>query len=469
MKCTAILRRAISCLTQVHVDSSPVCLRASQMQLEDRPADLTSRQAADAIFADAEQQSERTLAYLRLAAFFVLLVLLRILDFFDQHHGAMIALGAYGAATVLAFGLTFSRTHYSWLPWALMALDIALVLHFMAMLVIYGGLSPAAALTAPGTLLIFLILAQATVRYRPVLIVLASVLFIAGWISLHVLPGVTTAHSPAPWQTDELAYIGLLLLTALTLFLAAKRTHRLLITSIGEARLRATLSRFVPANLVQELAERGHDLTSPHAQKVAVLFVDMRGFTAAAESMSPTSLLAFLNEYRHRMVSSVEEHHGTVDKFIGDAVMAVFGLPKSQADDALRALRCGLAMIESIDAWNRDREMQRAPPVRVSIGIHFGDATVGAIGVGERLEYTVIGDTVNVAQRVERLAAEADTPLLVSAELLEAAGEGAQRQDWVRTQYTAVRGRYNPVELYMWKYATSPQIESLRSKREPRS
>ena len=408
----------------------------------------TPEREVGAIFAEAERRSERALAYLRLAGFIVLLLLLRVFDVLGPDHSVWVPLGIYGVATLISLALALARLHWPWLAWLLTSLDVGLVLHFMTMLVLHGGLSAPEALAVPGTLMIFLILGQAAVRYRPVLIVYAAVLFLIGWAVLHVVEMVMTGRGAHHWRTDELAHIALVILTAIALLIASIRARRLLLTSIVESRLRANLSRFLPANLVSALSSHQQDPTVPHSQMVGVLFVDMRGFTSQAEDMPPADLLAFLSEYRQRMGAPVLAHGGMIDKFIGDAVMAVFGIPQPRPDDAARILQCGLAMLSAVERWNQERAALGQRAVRVSIGIHVGEAIVGAIGTGERLEYTVIGDTVNLAQRLERRSAELDISLLVSGEALTAVNTFIRRADWMEVAYETVRGRHRPVQLY---------------------
>ena len=242
--------------------------------------------------------------------------------------------------------------------------------------------------------------------------------------------------------------MAIVMATALALFAAALRARRLLASGIAESLLRATLSRFVPAKLVAELERApGAPFGALHGRThdVAVLFIDIRGFTAMAEDLEPAAVLGLLNEYRRRVTAPVLRNGGVIDKFIGDAVMAVFGVPRPHAIDAGAAIRCVVEVLESVAAWNEERVRDGKAPVNVGVGAHYGEAIVGVVGEGERLEYTVIGDTVNLAQRAERIAARSDTPMLVTREILEAArakdvgafAEGA----WIELAPMPVEGR----------------------------
>ena len=135
-------------------------------------------------------------------------------------------------------------------------------------------------------------------------------------------------------------------------------------------------------------------------RRVAVLFSDIRGFTALSETMNPDAMARLLTEYFSEMVECVFRHGGTLDKFIGDAVMAQWGAPLGESDDADRAMASALDMMEALDTLNEHWTQQGRPTLQIGIGLNIGDAFAGNIGSERRLEYTVIGDTVNTASRL---------------------------------------------------------------------
>src|SRR5262249_12732415 len=147
-----------------------------------------------------------------------------------------------------------------------------------------------------------------------------------------------------------------------------------------EARLRANLARYFSPEISEELAHAGTAARSFRPQKAAVLFADLRGFTALAERMPAATVADFLNEYRHRVAEAISQHHGMIDKFIGDGVMAVFGLLRPGADDARDAVHAGLALISTMSRWSEARVAQGSTPVQVGIGIHYGEVVAGTIG-----------------------------------------------------------------------------------------
>lgn len=410
---------------------------------------------AGAILAEAEQRSERILAWLRLGVLIVLVLLQRVFDLISNEHVFAISLLIYGVATLGALALAYRAEHRLWLGWALTTLDAVLVLHFAATLVFAEGWPASDAITAPGVLMVFLVLAQAAVRYRPVLVAYAAGLFIFAWVLLHIATDPAMIGDFQHWRGDEAALVAIVTATAVALFTAAARARRLLTRGIAESLLRATLSRFVPAKLVAELERSpGGRVGALRARThgVAVLFIDIRGFTTMAEDLEPAAVLELLNEYRRRVTAPVVRNGGVIDKFIGDAVMAVFGVPRPHVTDARAALRCAVEVLESIAAWNEERKRGGMPPVNVGIGAHYGEVIVGVVGDGERLEYTVIGDTVNLAQRAERTAARSGSPILVTRELFEMARPidfGPVAEDaWTELALQPVEGRRQAAHFF---------------------
>jgi adenylate cyclase len=173
-----------------------------------------------------------------------------------------------------------------------------------------------------------------------------------------------------------------------------------------EALVRSNFERFFTPHLAARIAN-GADAVKLGGDKclVAVLFSDIRGFTALSETMKPDAMAKLLSEYFTEMVECVFRHRGTLDKFIGDAVMAQWGAPLGEADDADRAMEAALDMMDALRMLNARWAGEERPTLEVGIGLNFGEAFAGNIGSERRLEYTVIGDTVNVAKGICRAAA----------------------------------------------------------------
>jgi len=152
-------------------------------------------------------------------------------------------------------------------------------------------------------------------------------------------------------------------------------------------------------------------------REVCVLFLDIRGFTAMSRKRPADQTVALLNDFFAEMVEIVDRHHGIVNKFLGDGFLALFGAPLADANAAGHALAAARAMLTAVDEWNRARPDRT---LRVGIGIHMGEAVTGTVGSPQRKEYTVIGDTVNLAARLEQLTKETGARLLVSSSVHEA-------------------------------------------------
>jgi adenylate cyclase len=158
------------------------------------------------------------------------------------------------------------------------------------------------------------------------------------------------------------------------------------------------------------------------AKHVTVLFSDIRGFTSMAETMTPEQVVGFLNDYFSEMVEAVMENGGILDKYLGDGMMAVFGSFGDQPDHARRAVLASLRMKALLAKINGERAVADKPPIAIGIGIHSADVIVGNIGSKKRLEYTHIGDGVNVASRVQALNKEYGTTILITGATFDAIG-----------------------------------------------
>jgi adenylate cyclase len=218
-----------------------------------------------------------------------------------------------------------------------------------------------------------------------------------------------------------------------------------------EALVRSNFERYFAPNVASEIAQQ--DAAVPlggDRRPVTILFSDIRGFTSMAESMGPDAIAQLLTEYFSEMVEIIFEHGGTLDKFVGDAIMALWGAPIAHADDPDRALRAAVEMQRGIARLNERWVSAGRPEIGVGIGINYGDVFAGNIGSHRRLEYTVIGDAVNVAHR---LCAEAGPgEILVSEAVCQVVKDPA---DYEYLPATALRGRTRSVQVYRVKGVTN--------------
>lgn len=166
--------------------------------------------------------------------------------------------------------------------------------------------------------------------------------------------------------------------------------------------IKHAFTRYVAREVVEEiLKDPEHLVLSGERREATVLFCDIRGFTPMSERMSPEDVVMLLNEFYTLMIETVFKHDGTLDKFLGDAVMAVFGAPIAHPDHAKRAVRTAIAMQEGISVLNEARAREGKERIQIGVGVSVGEVVAGTVGSGERMEYTVIGDSVNLASRLE--------------------------------------------------------------------
>jgi adenylate cyclase len=257
------------------------------------------------------------------------------------------------------------------------------------------------------------------------------------------------------WQNE----VVLMLIVAALLTAAVWRSRRLVLRQVAAEQARSNLARYFSPNLVDRLARADRPFDDPRSQNAAVLFVDIVNFTGTAESMAPERVFALLRSFHQRMCRVVFAHHGTIDKYIGDAVLATFGTPQPSETDATNALYCARDMLREIERWNEKRAARGAATLYVGIGIHYGPVVAGNIGDERRLEFTVIGDVVNVASRIERLTRKYNAPIIVSGDFIEAVRrEGTRANDlltaFTESQASEVRGRRNPVSIWLYSDGT---------------
>lgn len=213
-------------------------------------------------------------------------------------------------------------------------------------------------------------------------------------------------------------------------------------------RARANLSRYFSPNIVDLLAESDEPLGPVRRQMVAVLFVDIVGFTRMAEAMTPEAVVAMLREFHERMANQIFVCGGTIEKYIGDEIFAVFGLPTTSPHDAANALRCSGLMLNELEAWNKERAEKGELPLSVGIGLNYGPAVLGDVGTEHSLSFTVIGDTVNVASRLQGLTRKLKTPLVVADAIVKQIGGGTLPVEMKDQGERELRGRTGAIRIW---------------------
>jgi len=182
----------------------------------------------------------------------------------------------------------------------------------------------------------------------------------------------------------------------------------------NEKRMKSTMSRYMDPRLADQLMAGGDDVLGGKSATVTVLFADVRNFTGITEELGAHGTVKLLNEYFTIMVDCIQAQGGMLDKFIGDAIMAVFGLPMRQDDDEDRAVRATIAMINDLRGWNADRLAKGQRAIDIGIGLNTDNVVSGNIGSPRRMDYTIIGDGVNLASRLERACKQFGARILLS-------------------------------------------------------
>jgi len=220
----------------------------------------------------------------------------------------------------------------------------------------------------------------------------------------------------------------------------------LLIEDISnEKRLKSTMSRYMDPGIAAQLLASGSAALGGQGAAATVLFADIRSFTSISERLGPQGTVAFLNEYFELMVECIQHEGGMLDKFIGDALMAGFGIPVAHEDDVDRAVRASIAMMKALKSWNTARIVEGKPPVDIGIGLNTDTVVSGNIGSKKRMDYTMIGDGVNLASRLESACKQYGAHILVS-EFTRAKLRGTYRMR--ELDLVVVKGKTQPVAIY---------------------
>lgn len=236
---------------------------------------------------------------------------------------------------------------------------------------------------------------------------------------LRQLIEVQGVDSPVVFMLNQLVLLAITIgLIAGAIWRARRHVERAVMAETE----RANLGRYFSPSVVEHLAAADvRGLEAGRAQDAAVMFVDVIGSTRRMEAITPEEVIAIIRAFHRRIVPIVFRHYGSVDKFLGDGLMAVFGAPEETPDAARGALLCAVEIVDTIDQWRDQRIAVGKVATTVGIGIHYGPVIQGNVGIADRLEFTTLGDTVNVASRLESMTRQFDAGILLSQEALAAA------------------------------------------------
>ena len=415
------------------------------------------------LLRQADVDAERLAALTRIAAAVLLFALVEfiILDQVPQDLAstrshvltARLFLGALLALGVLSYVAARLAWGGTWRPYVTLSADAVLILTNLWYSLTLDGLPGSLFPAMPIVWAIPLAFGMASIHYRPVLQLYVAALYLFGvplvvWLAGHVEPSerLEALARTGPmfgWPPNSVRWV-MLLATAGALVLATWRGRSLLERAVKETVRRAAFSRFLPAEMADTLTMPARsDLRDGRRQPAAIVFVDIRDFTSRSEELDPARISIFISSFRRRVSQAARAHGGVVDKFVGDGALVVFGLPEPAKDDAVRALAFCSDLAARVARWNAKRAFD--PPVRIGIGAHYGEVYCGLIGDQSRLEFTVLGDTVNVAARLEQATKTVGRDRLVSEALLLSAG---CLDEWEQVAHEPLRGRQGHLRVF---------------------
>jgi len=365
------------------------------------------------------------------------------------------ALGAFFIAAAVRLFLVHRGPVAGWFVAASVVVELCLLFLLIWSFHIQYEQPPAFYLKAPTLLYVFIFITLRALRFEARFVLLAGFTAASGWLAM-VLYAVYSDPADDMITRDYVHYltsnsvliggeldkiITILVVTAI-LAVAQVRSRRMLVRSVVEEAAARDLSRFFAPEIAERITNAENQIHPGHgeARDATILTIDIRGFTQFATTLPPSELIGALVEYQSRMVPVIQAHGGSIDKFLGDGILAAFGAAApsdTHAADAMRALE---AVVAVADAWTRDREAMDRRPMRIGAAVATGRVVFGAVGDETRLEYTVIGDAVNLAVKLEKHNKVGETRALATADAFELA---------VRQGYTpgGMAERYGPVHI----------------------
>jgi len=379
-------------------------------------------------------------------------------------HPLIMASLLYTLISLVGLAFVLVKFFHPALPYIFVVFDSAAIAGALTMQARMHGMGLSHEFSLPLFSLAFVVLIHAAMRYRPSLVIFGAGIFITFLFLFPFLPGGSMDIQDSMmgfWRSmrdsqekqvlHDIGFLPLVFLTlaAFLLYYIVRRTRSLARLALLDGRRVAQLARFFSPEVASRLVQEDENgIPAGRRQNVAVLFVDIRGFTHLSEGMTPEELTELLASFRDRVCQIIFEYGGSVDKFIGDAVLVVFGTPDVRVDDAERAVKAVFAISRGVHDWYQERKAEDLPGALVGIGAHYGEVFAGVIETGHILEHSVIGDAVNVAQRLERCTRTFKSNVALSDQLLTAAGIIAGNYNLVCKKDVHIRGHSAPVTIF---------------------
>lgn len=328
-----------------------------------------------------------------------------------------LALGLYFVATVIRLVWSHRRRLPHWSLIGSILIDITLLMGLIWSFHIQYGQPPAFYLKSPTVLYVFIFIGLRALRFEERYVLITGVVAATGWLVLVVYAalwdpdGMPATRNYVEYMTSpkilfgaEIDKVVTILVVSGLLGLAIRNARRILVRAVVEGEAAHDLKRFFSPAIAERItgAEERIEAGEGRICEAAALFVDLRGFTAIARNLDPNETVRMLAEYQSLMVPLIQKHGGAIDKFLGDGIMASFGCAQPSETYARDALAAADELIAAARAWSAGRRAAGVPATRAGIGVASGPVLFGAVGDASRLEYTVIGDAVNLAAKLEK-------------------------------------------------------------------
>ncbi|KOF17193.1 adenylate cyclase [Ensifer adhaerens] len=352
----------------------------------------------------------------------------------------------------------------SWLKTLFVVLDAPLVALLLYAHILGGPVTENHNVTTTSLVVAFILLNHVGLKLDRRLVLVFSCIVLVAWIGM--LAVTAARHHTADAVSFVASFfnqdLGLTVsygFTAFAIYLLAKDHDRTRKEALLADRRRLNLSRFFSPLVVADLQE-GSSALELERRNAVIMFVDLRDFTSFAETAPARELATVLAQYRHLVSGTIFAHGGTVDKFIGDGVMAVFGQPTPMEDDADRALACALDLVDALSDWKHQSRVDGHPALNAGIGLHYGTVVGGVLDSGCHSEFTVIGDAVNVAQRLEALTKALNSPLVISSALVNQLRKPVPPALWMAQSEVALPGRRLPIDIWYLQHEARRTVPS---------
>jgi adenylate cyclase len=340
------------------------------------------------------------------------------------------ALTLYGAICIVRLVLAHMRLLRPWMLYLSVIADVALLMALIYSFH-YKYAQPAAFyLKVPTLLYVFLFIALRALRFEARFVLFAGVTSALGWawLTYYVTTGLggppNRTHNFVEYMTSNALLLGAeidkiiaILLTTAVLALAISRARHLLVRAVSERAAARDLSRFFDPGVAARIRGAAISIKAGEGElrDVAILTVDLRGFTRLSTELAPDEVMKVLQDYQARVCPLIVEFGGSIDKFLGDGILASFGAVSASPTVAADALRAADAVNDAAAAWATERRAAGLPPLEIGLAVSSGRVVFGAVGDGERLEFTVIGDAVNFAAKLEKHNKEERTRAITDA------------------------------------------------------